>query len=125
MSDNGDEDNENAQYFYGDVYDLTAEESEEPYAVCTALNVMQTEGSSSSWKQNVKQKNMYNSEGSGRFYDYSASNANQAAGSGTGGKIAATLIGILVVAGLAFFAYKKYSKKQDSRKEPLVSEGLA
>jgi len=126
-NNNNQNENQNQnQYFYGYEYDLTDEESEEPYYVCTALNKMQNEGSSSSWKKNAAKKNMYNSDNSGKFYDYSARTSSNSSSTGNeGGKIAAIIIGVVVAFGLAFVAWKQYSKKQDSRKEPLVSEGLA
>lgn len=126
-NNNNNQDNENQnQYFYGYDYDLTQEESEEAYAVCTALNKMQSEGSSDSWKKNAAKKSVYKGENSGRFYDYSARTGSNASSTGaSGGMIAVVLLAVAAVCGLAFFGWKHYSKKQDDRKEPLVSEGLA
>jgi len=128
-NNNGNNNNQNYQnqYFSGYDYDLTDEQSEQPYYVCTALNKLQSEDSvyrSNNWKTSAKKKNAYKTEGSGQMYDYSARTGSKSSGA-EGGKIAGIIIGVIVAFALAMVAMKHFNKKKDDRKEPLVSGDLA
>lgn len=112
QDDQANDENQNS-YFANQVYDLSQEDSEDPYAICAVVTSLQTEGGGSI---NAKNKNVYQS---GKFYDYSAKKKSSASGA-NGGKIFGIVLGVLVAIGAAVFAFTYYKKKHDSRKEPLV-----
>jgi len=120
--ENQNENNENnnnqyTQFFQGFSYDLTEEQSEDPYYACTVLRVQEGEES------DYSKKTIYKSGNSGRTYDYTKKKIGTKSKS-KGGKIAGAVIGILVAFAIGMAALTHYKKQQDAKAEPLVSEDV-
>lgn len=117
-NNNQDANNQNAysDTFNGKTYDLTQNEADNIYAMCSVLKTLQTSGNG---YINAKQQNVYNKQGSGKIYTY-GKQGNSAA---NGGKIFGIVFSVLVVAAVgAFLFVKYYKKKKDERSVPLVND---
>jgi hypothetical protein len=110
-NNNNEDESEYAGYFTDYTYDLTEDDLENAYTVCTVINTIEY---SEGFTQKKKNNAYHNTQPA---YDYSARKS-----SSTGGGKAAgiTMLVLLIVGAAGFVGFKTYTKQMDSKKQPLV-----
>jgi hypothetical protein len=100
--------------FSGYTYDLAEQDINDAYAVCTAIYNVTHNPAGKNIKQNVQNKNVFNS--SNTLYTYSKSQKSHKAGRAVG----ITFLVLAVLGALGFVGWKALNAKKDSKKQPLV-----